>query len=143
MNKLKSQSLEELARQKGPYAPEVFDFVRQGLAFTVNRVQAAPPPAHREPRHISGRELSLGLRDYAIKRYGLLARAVLAHWNVFGTKDFGRIVFTMVEHGLLQKTAQDSIHDFNNVFDFERAFEPPPRPVPPVNAVFDWKRDFR
>jgi outer membrane receptor protein involved in Fe transport len=40
-----------------------------------------------------------------------------------GTYDFGRIVFAMVESGLMQKTDDDSIEDFRNVYDFKTAFD--------------------
>ena len=33
-------------------------------------------------RHVSGRELCWGLRDFALERWGLLARVVLNSWRV-------------------------------------------------------------
>jgi uncharacterized repeat protein (TIGR04138 family) len=72
--------------------------------------------------HVTGQQLCMGLRDYAIERYGMLAPAVLKTWNVRRTDDFGRIVFAMIEHGLMSKTPDDSIEDFRGVFDFEEAF---------------------
>ena len=51
-----------------------------------------------------------------------LARTVLARWNIRRTYDFGRIVFAMVDNGLMQKTEEDSIEDFRDVFDFKHAF---------------------
>jgi uncharacterized repeat protein (TIGR04138 family) len=47
----------------------------------------------------------------------------LSRWNVTSTMDFGRIVFAMVEHDLLQKTENDRMEDFRHVFDFGTAFE--------------------
>ena len=55
--------------------------------------------------------------------WGLLARTVLRRWNVTRTDDFGRIVFTLVEHGDMAKTEEDHIEDFHRVYDFETAFE--------------------
>jgi uncharacterized repeat protein (TIGR04138 family) len=52
-----------------------------------------------------------------------LARTVLVRWNVTSTYDFGRIVFAMVDSGLMQKTDDDSIEDFRNVYDFKTAFD--------------------
>jgi len=74
-------------------------------------------------RHISGRELCWGLRDYALRRWGLLAREVLGQWNIVRTSDFGRIVFGFIDFELMQKQAGDSIEDFFDIFDFEQAFE--------------------
>lgn len=64
----------------------------------------------------------MGLRDYAIRQYGLLARTVLTHWNVRRTEDFGRIVFAMVQAGELRKSDDDSPGDFREVYDFDEAF---------------------
>lgn len=75
-----------------------------------------------DSRHVSGQQLCLGLRDYAIKRYGMMAPAVLRAWNIRATDDFGRIVFAMIDHRLMSKTAEDSLDDFRSVYDFDEAF---------------------
>jgi len=41
---------------------------------------------------------------------------------VHRTDDFGRMVFAMIDAGLLTKTPQDSFEDFRGVFDFGEAF---------------------
>ncbi len=76
-----------------------------------------------ERRHISGRELAEACRDLALERYGVLARQVLEHWGLTRTRDFGDIVFALVDLGLLVKQPHDSRDDFEAVFDFETAFE--------------------
>ncbi|HKQ50121.1 MAG TPA: Minf_1886 family protein [Phycisphaerae bacterium] len=72
--------------------------------------------------HVDGEDLCWGLRDLALDQWGLLAPVVLRHWGIRSTKDFGRMVFALVDHGLLQKQPEDDIRDFDNVFDFETAF---------------------
>ena len=62
------------------------------------------------------------MREYAIKRYGLLAPVVLEHWKVRRTDDFGRIVFAMIDSGMMSRTQEDSMEDFQGVFDFREAF---------------------
>jgi uncharacterized repeat protein (TIGR04138 family) len=52
-----------------------------------------------------------------------MARTVLRRWNITGTLDFGRIVFALVEAGHMQKTDDDTLDDFKNVYDFRNAFE--------------------
>ena len=47
---------------------------------------------------------------------------MLAHWGVTRTEDFGRIVFTLVEVGLLVTQPGDREDDFAGVFDFAEAF---------------------
>ena len=77
-----------------------------------------------ERRHVSGSELAWACRDLALRQYGLLAPAVLAYWGVVTTGDFGRIVFTLVEVGLLSTQEKDRVEDFDHVFDFSEAFSP-------------------
>ena len=77
-----------------------------------------------EIRHVTGQQLCLGLREYAIERFGMLAPCVLRHWNISRTEDFGRIVYALIEAGRLDKSADDSIEDFHAVFDFDEAFSP-------------------
>ena len=74
-------------------------------------------------RNVSGQELSWGLRDYALRRWGLLASVVLRSWGIERTDDFGNIVFALVDHGFMQKEPHDSIADFQSVYRFEDAFD--------------------
>jgi uncharacterized repeat protein (TIGR04138 family) len=94
--------------------------VQAGLQYTVEKLHG---DEHGKSRHVTGRELSEGLREFALMQWGLLARAVLARWNITRTDDFGRIVFQLVENGWLSKTDEDSPDDFRNVFSFATAFE--------------------
>ena len=48
-----------------------------------------------------------------------MAADVLRNWGIKETVDFGNIVFTLVENGLMGKTEQDSVEDFTDVFDFD------------------------
>ncbi len=110
------------------YPLAAFLFIQRGLDFTVRREhgdldeEATPEQAMHKSRHISGAMLCYGLRDYALQEYGMLARTVLKRWNIHSCEDFGAIVFTMVEAGLMAKTDEDSIGDFFGVFSFGEAF---------------------
>jgi uncharacterized repeat protein (TIGR04138 family) len=70
-------------------------------------------------RHVSGRELCWALRDLALQRWGLMARAVFDTWNVRRTGDFGRIVFAFIDFDMMRKQPDDRLEDFENVFDFD------------------------
>lgn len=115
-------ALTQVVKNAGPYPREAFQFVQQGLGHTVERIAEYGGLQSDEGRHVSGQQLCLGLRDFAIQQYGLLAPTVLRHWNVLRTDDFGRIVFAMVEQGMMSKTAEDSLDDFRSVYDFAEAF---------------------
>ncbi|MFA9479798.1 Minf_1886 family protein [Phycisphaerales bacterium AB-hyl4] len=108
------------------YPLDAFLFVQRGLDYTVRHNHGELPTdadtEDREAHHVSGTDLCHGLRAYAIQEYGLLARTVLRRWRIYTCEDFGKIVFAMVEAGLMHKTDEDSLDDFCNVFDFEHAF---------------------
>lgn len=106
--------------QAGPYPLAAYEFVRRGLAHTVTLVHGEP--REDQNQHVSGQQLCLGLRDYALRQYGLLARTVLGRWGIHRTDDFGVMVFALIDAGLLRKTDEDSPEDFRGVYDFDEAF---------------------
>lgn len=122
---LEDALLDRLRHRYPGYHETAYLFVLSGLHFTIERLP--------EPRHITGRELAEGCRDLALERYGPLARSVLAFWGVHCTRNLGEIVFALVECGILVKQEEDSLTDFEGVFDFEHAFERAyPWAVPPT-----------
>jgi len=115
---------------KTRYPLDAFIFVQRGLDFTVRREhgELEHEPEQLDPdalqdRHVDGRTLCFGLRDYAHQQYGLMARAVLKRWNIHRSEDFGHIVFAMVDAGLMHKTDDDSVNDFVDVLDLANAFD--------------------
>ena len=117
---------QKMRKLAGPFPREAFQFVRDGLAHAVvmSHGEGQTGDASDESKHVSGQQLCLGLRDYAIEKYGRLAGTVLEHWGLYTTDDFGRIVFAMVEVGLMRKTEEDTPEDFMGVYDFAEAFNP-------------------
>ena len=116
--------LSELSRRTG-FAPDAFIFVQEGLQHTLKMIHGEPTTEDLfddNARHVSGRQLCLGLRDLAVHQFGVLARLVLAKWNIDSTEDFGRVVFALVDAGLLRKTDEDTLEDFRGVYDFADAF---------------------
>ncbi len=109
--------IEQLAKSS-PYPASALNFVREGLSYTVRKLNKDS----EENKHITGRELCFGLRDYAVEKWGLLARTVLNQWNIYSTMDFGKIVYLLIEGGWMTKNNNDSIDDFKEVFDFEVEF---------------------
>ena len=112
----------ELERATLPYPEEAYDFVREGLGYTECRLEEESRQLPNQPRHMKGQELCLGLRDFAIERWGIMAPAVLRYWQIQRTEDFGRIVFVLVNEGTLSKTEDDSLADFRGVYDLLEAF---------------------
>lgn len=107
--------MDRLRRTYPGYHETAYIFILSALHFTIERF--------REPRHITGRELAEGCRDLALKRWGLMARSVLDYWGIRTTSDLGAIVFALVECGVLVKQDEDSMDDFDGVYDFAEAFD--------------------
>lgn len=107
--------LDQLQERNPRYHAKAYFFVLAALHSVLRALDA--------PRHISGRELALGVRDLALERFGPMARSVLGHWGIHATEDVGRVVFALVEQGILVKQDEDRLEDFAGVFDFEEAFE--------------------
>ena len=114
-------SMEDVIRGDGRYPLEAFAFLHEGLATAVkaNSGAKATTPG---PRHVSGQQLCLALRDLAIQRWGFLARTVLDRWNIRATIDFGNMVYLLVNNEFMKKTDEDSLEDFRDVFNFEQTF---------------------
>lgn len=125
--------LERIGRRDARYARDAYLFTREALDFTQERLAQGPEAAARSPdarenqpvRHVTGRELLEGIRDYALQQFGPMVPTVFEAWGIGRCEDFGEIVFNMVEAGLLAKTEQDSRDDFKAVYDFDTAFRAP------------------
>lgn len=103
---------------------DAYRFVFEALQYTQERLpkRSASGPED-DSAHITGGELLDGVRELALRKFGLMARAVFAHWGVETTEDFGRIVFDLVERGEMRKTDRDNIGDFYDVYRFDEALD--------------------
>lgn len=106
--------LTEIASTDGRYSSEAYQFVIEGLDYARTSLGRRG--------HLSGQELSEGLRKLALERFGMLARVVLESWGVKSTADFGELVYILIKHKLLRKRPADSKQDFKEVYDFDQAF---------------------
>lgn len=119
------EALAQILDEDSRFDAHAYHFVREALEHTIKHFQK---PLEGPGRHVSGRELLEGIRQYALQEFGPLARTVLRHWGVNQSLDFGYIVFNLVEKGVLGKTEEDKLADFANGYDFEEAFCAPFRP---------------
>ena len=109
------QKLAQILVRDDRYKREAYRFMQEGLEFTMQQ--------RGRRGHVSGRELVLGLRDMARDRFGLMARTVLNQWGVKSTADFGELIFNLIEEQIMSKQDSDTRADFENIYDFEAAFE--------------------
>ena len=110
------RNLRKVSREEGRYPFQAYAFLWQALE-QAHRIVGAR-------RHVTGPELLEGVRAAALESFGPLALMVFEAWNVSETDDFGRMVFHLVEHGLMGKTEDDRLEDFHAVYDMREAFDP-------------------
>jgi uncharacterized repeat protein (TIGR04138 family) len=98
----------------GTFHERGYLFVLAAIEYLQSRLDAR--------RHVTGAELAWACRDFAQEQFGLMAPQVLQHWGITRTEDIGRIVFTLVEVGLLVTQPGDQESDFEAVYHFADAF---------------------
>jgi uncharacterized repeat protein (TIGR04138 family) len=120
----------ELLRHDRRYRFDAYLFVFEALRFAQEKMglggelSGEGDDADEDvERHVTGQQLCGAMRNYAHEQYGRLAKQVLNHWGITSTSDFGEIVFNLIEIGQMRKTPEDRREDFDDVFDFDEAFE--------------------
>lgn len=117
--------LEQIVAKDPRFHRDAYLFVREALDFTQKLIGKENRGL---VRHVTGQELLEGIRQFALQQFGPMTVTVFEEWGVRNCRDFGEIVFNMVESGLLAKTEQDSRDDFRDGYDFTEAFRKPFQP---------------
>src|SRR5271170_5668946 len=117
-----AEVVEQICEKDLRFSSDAYHFVQEGLNHTLKSLKRGGQHAHR---HVSGQELLHGLREFALKEYGPMSKAVLNEWGIKTTDDIGQIVFNLVSASVLGKNDTDSPSDFKNVFTFDDAFVKP------------------
>jgi len=115
--------LDEVVLHDPRYAYEAYEFLFEALNYTQQMLGRVPPrdALPDEEYHVTGPELLEGIRELALREFGLMARTVFHVWGVNATADFGELVFNLVEAGLMSRTNEDNRLDFADVFDLDEA----------------------
>jgi len=116
------EAVEMILAKDSRYSRDAYAFVRESLDFTQKTIGKEN---RGQVRHITGQELLDGIRQFALAQFGPMVVTVLEEWGIHNSRDFGEIVFNMVEIELLAKTEKDNRDDFNNGYDFTDAFRKP------------------
>ena len=125
----------QLLQNDPRYKLEAYQFVREALAYAQDVLGLGQGDATDEPdeaseqegppveRHVTGQQLCEAIRLYALDQFGYLAKVVLNSWGINNTGDIGEIVFNLINIECMRKSNSDRREDFDNVFDFDRAFQ--------------------
>src|SRR5437868_14060167 len=110
MQEISFEKVLDLIRAKDPrYAREAYLFVKEALDHTQKGISIKN---RGQVRHVTGQELLAGIREFALVQYGPMTMMLFEEWGIHHSRDFGEIVFNMVDIGWLAKTDEDSRADF-------------------------------
>lgn len=106
--------IDQILLRNRSYTKDAYKFLVRALGYTQRKLN--------KQGHVTSGELLLGIKDLALAIYGPMAKHVFESWGVHKTADWGEIVFALVTHNYLGKTAEDKKEDFEGVYDFEDVF---------------------
>lgn len=122
-----SHPLKQVLDSDPRYSVEAYEFIRDALGYAHDVMQlgvasSSDDDQAEKERHLTGQELCEASRRYAIEEYGLMAKVVLNNWGIYSTSDFGELVYNLIRVDMMRKSPSDQREDFNDVFDFDKAF---------------------
>ena len=123
--------IKEIHNKADRFGKGAYYFIREALDHTLKTLEKED---RKNKGHVSGTELLNGIRDYALDRFGPMTMTLMEHWNISKCRDFGDIVFNLVDHGILGRTENDSLEDFEGGYNFKEAFEYPFHPKDQKNT---------
>ena len=107
-------AIEQICLEDPRYHQEAYEFILDALNFTQKKF--------RRSRHVTGKQLLEGIKEFVMRRFGPMGISVLKYWGIQSTEDFGNIVFNLVDKKLLNKAEDDRVEDFKNAYDFDQIF---------------------
>lgn len=118
-------AIQEIVAADGRYQPDAYTFVQEGIRHT----QKMLGRDKQSQKHVGGKELLRGMRDYGLSLYGPMTATVLEEWGIRTCEDFGEIVFNLIKYNQATRSETDSRDDFKHGYDFDEAFRQPFRPT--------------
>lgn len=117
---LLEDKIQTVRRQDRRFSRNAYYFVLDSLDYTMTHF--GRDQLTGEDRHVGGRELLIGIKEYAADQFGPMAALVFERWGVRDASDFGEIVFNLIDVELLSRRACDSRLDFVDGNDFRETF---------------------
>jgi uncharacterized repeat protein (TIGR04138 family) len=130
------QVILDIVRDDKRFDLNAYHFVRDALDYTIKLQKKS----HATNKHVTGIELLEGIRQFTLREFGPMSKFVLNEWGVANCRDFGQIVFNLVQSGVLGKSDNDRMEDFTETYTFEEAFITPFLPVSAASPVRSRKK---
>lgn len=109
------EAVRQIRETDGRFGAEAYLLVMEALDHTMTILG--------EHRHVAAGELLDGFCAHAKRKYGVLALAVVQKWGIESAADVGRIVYQLVEAGVLRTQEGDRLEDFGEGCDLKEKLE--------------------
>lgn len=113
-------AVKELVLRYPQYSPEAYEFIRAGLEHA-----SAHYNKGEKATHLTADQLYAGACSYALSEYGPLAYKVLCFWGIRESRDFGILVYNLIEAGVFGKQKGDKQEDFDDLVPLEAVLNAP------------------
>lgn len=117
------EAVASLVERHPEYAAEAYEFTRLALDNATEHFCQDRPD-----KHLSAEELYMGACAYALDEYGPLAWDVLHFWGIDTARDFGNIVYYLIEAGIFGKQKGDTLEQFYHLPDMYALLHSPYMP---------------
>lgn len=121
------QALEGILEKDQRYQAGAYELVREALEYTLDGMEQ--DEVDTRGQHVTGQQLLLGVRDYALEQYGPMVLTVFEEWGLKRCEDIGEVVYNLIESKLFGKNEQDRREDFSAIYDFDKVFREPFLPL--------------
>ena len=95
----------EICKKDARYKPDAYEFTLFALQYAI--------AANGTKAHISCRQMTVSYVTVVVLNFGVMARFVLEAWGTLNERDLGNVIFNMIGVGLLDKTDDDTIEEFD------------------------------
>jgi uncharacterized repeat protein (TIGR04138 family) len=116
------ESVVSILERDQRYDGHAYFFLKDALDFTVKRFAEN---ASGRNRHVTGKELLEGFRDFALEQYGPMAATLMEEWGIHQSGDIGNMVFRLIEEQVFGKQDTDKPEDFEGWFDLNQSLRVP------------------
>jgi uncharacterized repeat protein (TIGR04138 family) len=116
------QSVVAILKRDKRFDPHAYFFLKDALDFTLKRIAESN---NGQARHITGPELLVGFRDYALECFGPMAATLMSEWSIRKCQDIGDMVFQLIDEQVFGKQESDRKEDFSEAFDFQASLIEP------------------
>jgi uncharacterized repeat protein (TIGR04138 family) len=116
------ESVASIMKRDQRYDGQAYFFLKEALDFTLKRFS---DESSGRSRHVSGKELLEGFRDYSLEQYGPMAATLMDEWGIKHSRDVGNMVFRLIEEQVFGKQDSDKPEDFEGLFDLDQALRSP------------------